>query len=82
MPRSRATNGVPVEYFTLDVDRAGPTIGYLGGQPIAGTVVDYAGQHYRFVGIAPRRSDGEIDITALGSDEWIVRPGLVYFLEV
>ena len=80
MPRPGA-NRIPAEYFTLDVDRVGPTIGYLAGQPIAATVIDASGQHYRFVGMAPRHPNGEIDIAALGTDEWIVRPGLVYFLE-
>jgi hypothetical protein len=72
---------IPIEYFTLDIDREGPAIGYLGGRPIPGTVIDIAGQHYRFAGLAPRRSDGEIDIAALRPREWIVRPGLVYLLE-
>jgi hypothetical protein len=81
MRRPDATNGIPIDYVTLDVDCAGPTIGYLGGWPIAGTVIDRGGQQYRFVGLAPRRRDGGIDITALRSDEWIVRPGLIYFLE-
>ena len=42
---------------------------------------DTRGQQYRFAGLAPRRSNGEIDLAALKHDEWIVRPGLVYFLE-
>jgi len=48
-----ATDGIPIDYVTLDVDRAGPTIGYLGGWPIAGTVVDRAGQQYRYAGLVP-----------------------------
>jgi len=76
-----ATDGIPIDYVTLDVDRAGPTIGYLGGWPIAGTVVDRAGQQYRYAGLAPRHRDGAIDLSALRPDEWIVRPALIYFLE-
>jgi hypothetical protein len=81
MRQSGATNGIPLDYVTLDVDSEGPTIGYLGGEPIAATVIDRAGQQYRFAGLAPRRRDGGIDISALRTDEWIVRPGLIYFLE-
>lgn len=77
---SRLTGHVPIEYFTLDIDSAGQVIGYLGGEPIPGTVVDTQGQRYRYAGLAPRRSDGEIDIAALRPDEWIVNPGLIYFL--
>ena len=78
---SRFGGRVPIEYFTLEIRREGPPIGYLGGRPIPGTVVDVAGQRYRYAGLAPRRRDGEIDIAALRPREWIVRPGLVYFLE-
>jgi hypothetical protein len=78
---SRFGGTVPIEYFTLDIRREGPPIGYLGGRPIAGTVVDTGGQRYRYAGLAPRRRDGAIDIAALRPREWIVRPGLVYFLE-
>ena len=81
MPRIGEMTGIPIEYVTLDIDSAGPTIGYLGGEPIAGTVIDTQGQQYRFAGLAPRCSNGEIDLAALKHDEWIVRPGLVYFLE-
>ena len=77
---SRFAGNVPIEYFTLDIDSEGQPIGYLGGQPIPGTVVDTQGQHYCYAGLAPRRSDGEIDIAALRPDEWIVSPGLIYFL--
>jgi len=72
---------IPSEYFTLEIDREGPAIGYLGGRPIPGTVVDIAGQRYRFAGVAPRRGDGQIDRAALRPQEWIVRPGLVYLRE-
>lgn len=79
--RFGAIKGVPIDYFTLDIDREGPPIGYLGGRPIPGIVTDTAGQRYRFAGLAPRRRAGEIDIAALRPREWIVRPGLVYFPE-
>ena len=47
MPRIGEMTGIPIEYVTLDIDSAGPTIGYLGGEPIAGTVIDTRGQQYR-----------------------------------
>jgi hypothetical protein len=50
---------VPIEYLTLDIDREGPPVGYLGGRPIPGTVIDTAGQRYRFADLAPRRPNGE-----------------------
>lgn len=78
---SRYDEKVPIDYFTLEIRREGPPIGYLGGRPIPETVVDVAGQHYRYAGLAPRSRDGEIDIEALRPREWIVRPGLVYFRE-
>lgn len=81
MMRFGAIRDVPIEYFTLDIDREGPPVGYLAGRPIPGTVVDTAGQRYRFAGLAPRRHDGEIDVAAQRPREWIVRPGLVYFVE-
>jgi hypothetical protein len=81
MSRFAGMRAVPIEYLTLDIDREGPPVGYLGGRPIPGTVIDTAGQRYRFAGLAPRRPNGEIDIAALNPREWIVRPGLVYFLE-
>jgi hypothetical protein len=81
MSRFAGIRAIPIEYFTLEIDREGPPVGYLGGRPIPGTVIDTAGQHYRFAGLAPRRRNGEIDIAALRPHEWIVRPGLVYFME-
>ena len=64
-----------------DVEREGPVIGSLNGQPIAATVVDRDGHAYVFTGLAPRHRDGRLDVEALKPNEWIVRPGLVYQLE-
>jgi hypothetical protein len=78
---SQRFGNIPIEYFTLEIDSEGPPIGYLGGRPIPGTVVDADGQRYRYAGLAPRGRDGQIDLRSLRESEWIVRPGLIYFLE-
>ena len=56
----------------------GPTIGYLGGHPIASAVVDHFGRRYLYVGAAPRRPNGQYDADALGAGEFLMEPGLVY----
>jgi hypothetical protein len=76
---SKFGGNIPIEYFMLEIDSEGPPIGYLGGQPIPGTVVDIDGQRYSYAGLAPRGRDGKIDLAALRPQEWIVRPGLIYF---
>ena len=79
--RLTGTRAVPLAYYVLDVEREGPVIGSLNGQPIAATVVDRDGHAYVFTGLAPRHRDGRLDVEALKPNEWIVRPGLVYQLE-
>jgi len=56
----------------------GPVVGFYGSHPIAAAVVDHWGHRFVYVGAAPRRFDGRYDYAALGSDEWIVEPGLIY----
>ena len=79
--RLTGTRSIPLAYYILDVESEGPAIGYLNGQPIAATVVDRSGRHYAYAGLAPRCRDGRLDVEALKPNEWIVRPGLVYFFE-
>jgi hypothetical protein len=79
--RLTGTRTLPLGYYVLDVEREGPVIGYLNGQPIAATVVDRDGHAYVYAGIAPRLRDGRLNVEALKPNEWIVRPGLVYHLE-
>jgi hypothetical protein len=79
--RLTGTRSTPLEYYILDVESEGPAIGYLNGLPIPATVVDRAGHHYTYAGLAPRFQDGRLDVGALKPNEWIVRPGFVYFLE-
>src|SRR5271157_980384 len=54
----------------------GPVVGFYGDHPIAAAVVDQWGHRFVYVGAAPRRFDGQCDYSALGSNEWIVEPGL------
>ena len=79
--RLTGTRAVPLAYYVLDVEKEGPVIGYLNGQPIAATVVDRDGHSYAYAGLAPRYRDGRLDVEALKPNEWIVRPGLDYLLE-
>ena len=69
----------PVDYFMLLGPRAdGPTLGTYAGKPISEMVVDADGRRYFYVGVAPRLGNGRYDLDALGADEWLVDPGLVY----
>jgi hypothetical protein len=56
----------------------GPVVGTFAGQPIAATIVDADGRRYGYVGVAPRLGNGRYDLEALGADEWLIEPGLVY----
>ena len=78
MLASAARHTFPAEYFVLDVWKTGPTIGYLSGRAIPGTVTDRSGIRYCYRGLAPRRPDGSLDTDALRGGEWIVLPGFIY----
>ena len=41
-------------------------------------MVDEFGRRYAYAGVAPRLRDGRYDVDAVGKDEWLVEPGLVY----
>jgi hypothetical protein len=56
----------------------GPVLGFYAGHPIAAAVVDDSGRRYVYAGVVPRRHTGRYDFTALGPDEWVVDPGLIY----
>ncbi len=69
----------PVEYFMLQDPRPdGPNLGTYAGHPIPAMVVDLFGRRYAYAGVAPRLRDGRYDVDAVGKDEWLVEPGLVY----
>jgi len=69
----------PVEYFMLLNPRPeGPSLGTYAGHPIPAMVVDAFGKRYAYAGLAPRLRDGRYDVDAVGKDEWLVEPGLIY----
>lgn len=73
------SRSLPHEYFVLEPARtSGAVIGHRRGQPIAASVIDRDGGHYRFVGVAARDSRGRLDVMALKQGEWIVAPDLIY----
>jgi len=81
---------IPIEYYILRLaspfasqSYAGSAVvGYLGDRPIFSRVADSSGACYRYVGLAPRLSDGRYDVESLSPGEWIVEPGLVYSSEL
>jgi hypothetical protein len=74
-----AFTGRPIEYFMLNGARpSGLTIGSLGDRAISEFVTDYFGKRYRYVGLAPRKWNGAIDVDRLGAGEFILPPCLVY----
>jgi hypothetical protein len=79
--RLTGSRRIPLAYYVLDVDTEGPPIGYLDGRPIPASVVDRAGLHYSYTGLAPRHRDGRLNVDALRPDEWIVAPALLYALD-
>jgi hypothetical protein len=65
--------------YDLDVaGNDGRVIGSYAGQPIFESVYDLSGQRYAYVGVAPRLRSGRVDVRALGENQWVVEPGLVY----
>ncbi|MER8374867.1 hypothetical protein [Mesorhizobium sp. M1409] len=76
---------VPIEYYVLRI--AAPAagrpseskvVGHFAERPIFSEVIDTFGDHYHYVGLAPRLADGRFDVEALSPGEWIVEPGLIY----
>ncbi|MEI5682492.1 hypothetical protein AAAK29_29965 [Mesorhizobium sp. CCNWLW179-1] len=79
------TRSFPIEYYILKVVEQVPgepiektVVGYFDGHAILGTVKDYTGNSYQYVGTMPRLANGRYDVESLQSDEWIVEPGLIY----
>jgi hypothetical protein len=76
VPRSQPR---PVEYFMLLNPRPeGANLGTYAGHPIPAAMVDEFGRRYAYAGVAPRLRDGRYDVDAVGKDEWLVDPGLLY----
>jgi hypothetical protein len=69
----------PIEYSILrDVTQEGCSMGSYNGQDISESVIDEFGRRFAYVGLAPRKWNGDYDGNALGPGEFIVPPGLVY----
>ncbi len=74
--------GRPIEYFMLyDVKPTGQSVGLYANRQIPESVVDDFGRSYVFAGIAPRRQNGDFDVDALRTGEFILKPGLLYRIE-
>jgi hypothetical protein len=70
---------IPLAYFMLLQPRPdGPPVGFYADQEIPAAVIDADGRRYFYAGVATRLLDGSYDLNALGEDEWLVEPGLVY----
>jgi hypothetical protein len=79
MPLAGYVHAKPIEYFMLhDAKPTGPSMGRFADREIPESVVDVFGRRYVYVGVAPRRWDGQFDVDALGTGEFILPPGLVY----
>ncbi len=74
--------GRPLEYFMLhDAKPTGQSVGIYANREIPESVVDDFGRRYVFAGLAPRRQNGDFDVDALRTGEFILKPGLVYRME-
>lgn len=79
MPFMTSKGSRHLQYFLLHHAKAsGPSVGIYANSNIPATVVDDFGRHYIFAGVAPRRWNGEFDLDALQTGEFILKPGLVY----
>jgi len=79
MMLARPSQPRPVEFYMLLEPRPdGPALGTYAGRPIPMAVIDADGRRYVYAGTAPRLMNGRFDLEALGKDEWLVEPGLVY----
>ena len=82
MPFAPTPRARPIEYFMLhDAKPTGQSVGLYANREIPESVVDDFGRRYVFAGIAPRQWNGEFDVDALRTGEFILQPGLVYRIE-
>ncbi len=79
MSFASSPRGRLIEYFMLhDAKPAGQSVGIYANREISESVVDDFGQRYVFAGIAPRRWNGDFDVDALRTGEFILKPGIIY----
>jgi hypothetical protein len=70
-----------LEYCMLhDVKPVGRSVGFYADREIPESVIDQFGRRFDYVGVATRKPNGQLDGDALGTGEFILRPGLVYRL--
>ena len=82
MPFAPPQRARPIEYFILhDAKPAGQSVGHFANREIPESVVDDLGRRYVFAGIAPRRQNGDFDVDALRTGEFILKPELLYRIE-
>jgi hypothetical protein len=82
MPVAVFGHARPIEYSILhDVKPTGPSLGVYNESEIPDSVVDDCGRRFVYVGVAPRRWNGQFDGDTLRPGEFILRPGLVYRIE-
>lgn len=60
------------------ISGAGSLIGSYRDQPIWEQVIDEFGRVFDYLGLAPCRRDGSVDVDALGPGEFVLPPGLLY----
>ena len=79
MPTCPIQKDKPTDYYLIvDPRPDGEIIGVIADVPISGSVRDYFGHSYDYVGAAPRRTNGQLDVDALKPGEFILQPGLIY----
>ena len=65
---------VPTEFYIIRIvapvaERQSQVVGYPADRPIFSTVIDTFGDHYQYVGLAPRLGDGGYDVESLSPGE-------------
>jgi len=58
----------------------GTVVARYRDQDVSDVVIDQQGQRYIFVGLVPRRRDGNYDVSGLKAGEMFIEPGLIYQL--
>jgi hypothetical protein len=79
-PVATVRRGPPIEWSIVHDVRPAPgtaVVTYAKNE-LPKLVIDGYGRLFEYVGVAPRRIDGEFDVDALKPREFIVRPGHVY----
>ena len=82
MPFPGSVHPPSIEYFMVhDARPVGPSMGRYADKDISSWIIDASGRRYAYAGVAPRKWNGQFDVDALRSGEFILLPGLIYRLE-